>query len=99
MTMFGEPELTAGKPAMGNYTEWLAMLRQNATLPVYDVELVFPCGLRYNGKGALVQRPEYLMAGRMLGIRAMLGIDILNDYDVTISMANRQRGVALTKRG
>ena len=83
---------------MGSYTEWLAMLRQNATLPVYDVALDFPCGLHYKGKGALVQRQEYLMASQRMGIRAMLGIDIFNEYDVYISTANNKRGIALSRR-
>lgn len=99
MTMFGEEELAGGKPATGQYTEWLAMLHQNASLPVYDVDLDFPCGLHYHGKGALVRNQEYQNAGRMLGIRAMLGIDFFNDYDVYFSMANRKRGIALAKRG
>lgn len=98
MTMFGEEALAGGKPMTGSYTEWLAMLHQNATLPVYDVALEFPCGLHYNGKGALVQRQEYLMAGQRMGIRAMLGIDFFNEYDVYISTANEKRGIALSKR-
>ncbi len=98
MTMFGEEALAGGKPATGSYTEWLAMLHQNATLSVYDVALDFPCGLHYEGKSALVPNKEYLMAGRMMGIRAMLGIDIFNEYDVYISTANCQRGIALAKR-
>ncbi len=96
--MFGEPELTSGKPATGSYTEWLAMIKQHATLPVYDVELEFPCGLHYDGKGALVQHQLYLMASRLMGIRAMLGIDLFQEYDLYLSMANGQRGIALTKR-
>ena len=98
MTMFGEEALAGGKPMIGSYTEWLAMLHRNATLPVYDVALEFPCGLLYNGKGALVQDREYLMAGQMMGIRAMLGIDIVNEYDVYISTANDKRGIALSQR-
>ena len=96
--MFGEEALAGGKSMTGSYTEWLAMLHQNATLPVYDVSLEFPCGLHYNGKGALVQRQEYLMAGQRMGIRAMLGIDFFNEYDVYISTANEKRGIALSKR-
>ena len=84
MTMFGEEALAGGKSMTGSYTEWLAMLHQNATLPVYDVELDFPCGLHYNGKGALVRKQEYHMDGQMMGIRAMLGIDIFNEHDVYI---------------
>ena len=98
MTMFGEEALAGDKSMTGSYTEWLAMLRQNATLPVYDVALDFPCGLHYNGKGALVQRQEYLMASQRMGIRAMLGIDIFNEYDVYISTANDKRGIALSRR-
>jgi hypothetical protein len=98
MTMFGEPGLAGGKPATGNYTEWLAMLHQNATLAVYDVALDFPCGLRYHGKGALVPNKEYQRAGQMMGIRAMLGIDLFHEYDVYISTSNPRRGLAFTKR-
>ena len=97
MTMFGEETLAGGKSATGSYTEWLAMLQQNATLPVYDVALDFPCGLHYNGKGALVQKPKYLTDGQMR-FRAMLGIDIFNEYDVYISTANDKRGLALSRR-
>jgi hypothetical protein len=96
--MFGEEALAGGKPSTGSYTEWLAMLQQNQTLPVYDVTLDFPCGLHYDGKGALVQRQEYLMASQMMGIRAMLGIDVFNEYDVYISTANDKRGIALSRR-
>ena len=98
MTMFGEPELTGGKPSTGSYKEWMGMLHKHETLPVYDVTLDFPCGLHIEGKGALVNDIEYRMAGQMMGIRAMLGIDVFNIYDVYISTANRQRGVALAKR-
>ncbi|MBP5671014.1 MAG: hypothetical protein J6X49_01370 [Victivallales bacterium] len=98
MTMFGETALAGGKPAVGSYTEWLAMLHQSATLPIYDVELDFPCGLHYNGRGALVQRQEYMMAGQMMGIQAMLGIDFFNEYDVYFSTANNKRGIALSRR-
>ena len=98
MTMFGEVELAGGRPSTGSYTEWMGMLRQNATLQVYDVALDFPCGLHYEGKGALVGHREYQMAGAMLGIRAMLGIDLFNEYDIYISTANKLRGLALIKR-
>ena len=98
MTMFGEEALAGGKSMTGSCTEWLAMLHQNATLPVYDVELDFPCGLHYNGKGALVQKQKYLMDGQMMGFRAMLGIDIFKEYDVYISTANDKRGLALSRR-
>ncbi len=98
MTMFGEEALAGGKSMTGSCTEWLAMLQQNATLPVYDVALDFPCGLHYNGKGALVQKQKYLMDGQMMGFRAMLGIDIFNEYDVYISTANDKRGLALSRR-
>ncbi len=98
MTMFGEEALAGGKPMTGSYTEWLAMLHQNATLPVYDVALDFPCGLHYNSKGALVQKQEYLRANKIMGIRAMLGIDFFNEYDVYISTANEKRGITLSRR-
>lgn len=98
MTMFGEEELAGGKSSMGSYTEWMAMLKKHETLSVYDVALEFPCGLHYDGKGALVEDTEYLMAGRMMGIRAMLGIDFFNEYDLYFSTANARRGIALAKR-
>ena len=98
MTMFGEVELAGGKPSTGSYTEWMGMLRRNATLQVYNVALDFPCGLHYKGKSALVHNREYQMAGVMLGIRAMLGIDLFNEYDIYISTANKCRGIALIKR-
>jgi len=97
MTMFGETELTGGKPATGSYVEWLAMLRQKATLNVYDVTLDFPCGLHHDGKGALVQNRQYLMAGQMMGIHAMLGADMFDGYDVYISTVNSERGIAFAK--
>jgi len=98
MTMFGEPELAGGKPATGSYREWMAMLHKFADLQTYDATLDFPCGLHYEGKGALVNDIEYKMVSIMMGIRAMLGIDIFNTYDVYISATNRQRGIALRKR-
>ena len=98
MTMFGEEALTGGKPSTGSYTEWMAMLKKHKTLSVYDVALDFPCGLHHDGKGALVKDTEYLMSGRMMGIRAMLGIDFFNEYDLYFSTANARRGIALAKR-
>ena len=98
MTMFGESELAGGKPSIGSYVEWMAMLRQNATLPIYGIALDFPCGLHYEGKGALVKQKEYIMAGRQMRIRAMLGIDVFNKYDLYISTLNLQCGIALKKR-
>ena len=98
MTMFGEIALTGGKPATGSYTEWMAMLRKNETLDVYDATLDFPCGLHHEGKSALVKNREYMFHGMMMGIRAMLGIDLFNDYDLYISTANQQRGIALKRR-
>ena len=98
MTMFGEEGLAGGKASTGSYTEWMAMLQRNQTLHVYDMALDFPCGLHYDGKGALVTDVQYQMAGQMMGIRAMLGIDIFNHYDLYFSMANSRRGIALAKR-
>ena len=98
MTMFGETELAGGKPSTGSYTEWMAMLRKNETLAVYDAVIDFPCGLHYEGKSALVQDREYQTAGMAMGIRAMLGIDLFNDFDLYISTANPQRGLAFKKR-
>ena len=98
MTMFGETELTCGRPSTGSYTEWMALLSRNATLSIYDVALDFPCGLHYEGKSAFVQDREYLMAGQWMGIRAMLGIDVFNKYDLYISITNQQRGIALKRR-
>ena len=59
MTMFGEEELAGGKPSTGSYTEWMAMIHQDQTLPIYDMALDFPCGLHYDGKGALVKDVQY----------------------------------------
>ena len=98
MTMFGEIGLAGGKPTTGSYMEWMGMLHKNETLSVYDVTLDFPCGLQHKGKGALVNDPAYRHAGMAMGIRAMMGIDLFNDYDLYISTANQQRGLALKKR-
>ena len=98
MTMFGEVGLAGGKPATGSYMEWMGMLRKNETLDVYDVTLDFPCGFQYKGKSALVNDQAYLLAGMAMGFRAMLGIDLFNDYDLYISTANQQRGLALKRR-
>ena len=98
MTMFGETELTGGRPAVGSYTEWMGMLHKHETLSVYDMALDFPCGLHFEGKSAFVPDTQYRQAGMAMGFRAMLGIDLLNDYDLYISTANHQRGIALKKR-
>ena len=98
MTMFGEEGLAGGKPSTGSYTEWMAMIGQNQILPVYDMALDFPCGLHYEGKGALVTNEDYQMNGQKMGFRAMLGIDLFNKYDLYFSMANSRRGLALAKR-
>ena len=98
MTMFGEESLAGGKPSTGSYTEWMAMIHQNQTLPVYEMALDFPCGLHYDGKGALFNAKQYQMAGQCMGIHAMLGIDLFCQYDLYFSMTNSHRGIALVKR-
>ena len=96
ITMFGERADAAEK--VRTYTEWMAMKHSYANLDVYKVELGFPNGFEYKGEGALVTDAAYLMHAKMLGIRAMLGIDIFNHYDMAIITRGAKRGIMLLEK-
>ena len=93
MTMFGERSIAAEK--VRSYKEWMAMLGQYAELGVYKLTLEFPNGFKYEGEGALVEDRRYLAAAQMMNIRAMLGIDIFNHYDMAIITKGAERGIYL----
>ena len=97
MTMFGECEL-ASSPEIRSYREWMAMLHKYSDLPVYKVELEFSDGFKYSGEGALVNEPAYLSAARNMNIRAMLGIDIFEKYDLYIETRVAKRGIYLLEK-
>ena len=92
--MIGEPQ----SEKIRTYTEWMAMAQRHADLDVYKVRLEFPCGLKYDGEGALVNDIRYQQAARGMGIKAMLGIDIFNDFDMAIITKGAKRGVVLIER-
>lgn len=92
-TMFGEAKHC--KEKVRSYTEWMALKRTYAELDVYKLALEFPNGLIYNGEGALVNDPTYQMAAMMMNIKAMLGIDIFNSYDMAIITKGSKKGIAL----
>ena len=94
MTMIGEPQ----SEKVRTYTEWLAMAQRYADLDVYKVRLEFPCGFKYDGEGALVTDTLYLQAAAFMNIRAMLGIDIFNEFDMAILVKGAKRGVVLIER-
>ena len=94
MTMIGEPL----NEKIRTYTEWMAMAQYHANLDVYRVHLDFPCGFRYDGEGALVNDIRYQQAARGMGIKAMLGIDIFNEFDMAILVKGAKRGVVLIER-
>ena len=94
MTMFGERELAAS-PEIRSYREWMAMLHKYSTLPVFKMELEFAANFKYSGEGALVEDPTYLQHAKMLNIRAMLGIDIFEKYDLYIAAKGPKRGIFL----
>ena len=94
MTMIGEPQ----SEKIRTYTEWLAMAQCHADLDVYKVRLEFPCGFKYDGEGALVTHTLYQQAARGMGIKAMLGIDIFNEFDMAILVKGAKRGVVLIER-
>ena len=94
MTMIGEPQ----SEKIRTYTEWMAMAQYHADLDVYRVHLDFPCGFRYDGEGALVNDIRYQQAARGMGIKAMLGIDIFNEFDMAILVKGAKRGVVLIER-
>ena len=76
----------------------LALKHQYADLDVFKLDLAFPNGFNYCGEGALVEDPDYTMAARMMNIRAMLGIDIYNFYDMAIITKGERRGIELYKK-
>jgi hypothetical protein len=76
----------------------MAMNGTYEELEVYKLQLTFPNGFSYEGKGALVENPLYLAAARSMGIDAMLGIDIFNSYDLFIAAKGAKRGIALLKK-
>ena len=94
MTMIGEPL----NEKVRTYTEWMAMAQHHAELDVYKVRLEFPCGLKYDGEGALVTGTLYQQAAEFMNIRAMLGIDIFNDFDMAILVTGAKRGIVLVER-
>lgn len=94
MTMIGEPQ----SEKIRTYNEWLAMAQRHADLDVYKVRLEFPCGFKYDGEGALVTDTLYLQAAAFMNIRAMLGIDIFNEFDMAILVKGAKRGVVLIER-
>jgi hypothetical protein len=96
MTMFGERSLAAEK--IRTYKEWMALKHQYADLDVFKLDLAFPNGFNYCGEGALVEDPDYTMAANMMDIRAMLGIDIFNFYDMAIITKGERRGIELYKK-
>ena len=97
MTMFGERSDAAGEK-IRSYTEWMALKRRYADLDVFKVDLAFPDGFNYCGEGALVEDAAYTTAARMMNIRAMLGIDIFNIYDMAIINKGEKRGIILYKK-
>lgn len=96
MTMFGERSLTSEK--LRTYREWMALKRQYAKLEVFKLDLAFPNGFNFTGEGALVEDTTYTMAAQMMNIRAMLGIDIYNFYDMAIITKGEKRGIGLYKK-
>ena len=96
MTMFGERAIAAEK--IRSYTEWMAMLHRHAELDVYKLSLAFPNGFKYEGEGALVEDPSYQACARMTNIRAMLGIDIFDHYDMAVIAKGAKRGIYLMKK-
>ena len=94
MTMIGEPL----NEKIRTYTEWMAMAQYHANLDVYRVHLECPCGFKYDGEGALVNEIRYQQAARGMGIKAMLGIDIFNEFDMAILVKGAKRGIVLIER-
>ena len=95
MTMIGDRALIAEAEKTGTYREWMAMKREYADLQVFKIDLKFPCGAGFAGSGALVEDPAYTVQGRMMNIKAMLGIDIFRHYDLFIAAKGKKRGIAL----
>lgn len=96
MTMFCDRSL-ASKP-LRSYREWMAMLHTYEELSVHSLELAFPNGFRRRCEGALVTDPQYSMAAAAMDIRAVLGIDIVRQYDLFFAANMKRRGIALIER-
>ena len=96
MTMFGERSLTSEK--LRTYREWMALKRQYANLEVFKLDPAFSNGFNFIGEGALVEDTTYTMAAQMMNIRAMLGIDIYNFYDMAIITKGEKRGIGFYKK-
>ena len=94
MTMFFDKALPA-EPSVRTYREWMGQKEKYEDLAVYRLSLEFPNGFKYTGEGALVTDPEYVFKAARGGIRAMLGIDIFNYYDMSIIANGAKRGIAL----
>ena len=60
--------------------------------------LEFADGFRYGGEGAVVTDPVYQMAARMMNFRAILGIDIFQQYDLFIAARGKRRGIAILEK-
>ncbi len=96
MTMIGERPHGAEK--VRSYKEWMAMLQKYEELEVYKLTLEFPNNFKYEGEGALVEDEQYHAAARMMQIKAMMGIDIFNHYDMVIISKGEKRGIYLMKK-
>jgi hypothetical protein len=91
--MFGDRSDAAEK--LRSYTEWMALKHQYAELDVFKMSLSFSNGFEYDCEGALVTDSTYQGAAKMMNIRAMLGIDIFNYYDIAIITLGVKRGIML----
>jgi hypothetical protein len=67
-------------------------------LDVFKQDPAFPNGFNFTGEGALVEDPAYTMAANRMDIRAMLGIDIFNLYDIAIKTKAEKQGIELYKK-
>jgi hypothetical protein len=76
----------------------MSLKRQYAELEVFKLDLSFPNGFNFIGEGALVEDPSYTMAANMMNIRAMLGIDIFNVYDLAIINKGEKRGIGVFEK-
>ena len=95
MTMFFDKALPA-EPSVRTYREWIGQEEKYEDLAVYrQLRLEFPNGFEYTGEGALITDPKYVFQAAMAGIRAVLGIDIYNYYDMSIIANGAKRGIAL----
>lgn len=97
MTMFGDRS-DAASEKLRTYTEWMAAKFYYADLDVFKVSLGFPNGFEYEGEGALVTDADYLKQAQGMNIRAMLGIDIFNVYDLAIINKGEKRGIGVFEK-